>query len=45
MIDTSNQVMLGGDVETFEEDNLVGETESAVVIESLISKFALGSAK
>ena len=45
MIDTSNQVMLGGDVETFEEDNLVGETESAVDIESLISKFALGSAK
>lgn len=39
------QVSLGGDMENFEEHGLIVDTESAVDIESLISKFAFGSAK
>lgn len=39
------QISLGGDTEFFEEDELILDTESSVDIESLISKFAFGSAK
>ena len=39
------QISLGGDLEVFKADDLILETESAVDIESLISKFAFGSAK
>lgn len=39
------QISLGGDLEHFEEKGLIVDTESAVDIESLISKFAFGSAK
>jgi len=39
------QISLGGDEELFREGEIVTETESAVDIESLISKFAFGSAK
>ena len=36
---------LGGDEETLAENAVITETESAIDIESLISKFAFGSAK
>lgn len=39
------QISLGGDLEYFEENDLILDTESSVDIESLISKFAFGSAK
>ena len=39
------QLSLGGDEEILAEGGLVTETESAIDIESLISKFAFGSAK
>jgi phospholipid/cholesterol/gamma-HCH transport system substrate-binding protein len=39
------KISLGGDMENFEEHGLIVDTESAVDIESLISKFAFGSAK
>ena len=39
------KISLGGDTEHFEEHGLIVDTESAVDIESLISKFAFGSAK
>ncbi len=39
------QLSLGGDEETLAAGGLLTETESAVDIESLISKFAFGSAK
>lgn len=39
------QILLGGDQEYFKPDALIVETESAIDIESLISKFAFGSAK
>ncbi len=39
------QISLGGDTEFFEENELILDTESSVDIESLISKFAFGSAK
>lgn len=39
------QISLGGDDEVYKEGEVVTETESAVDIESLISKFAFGSAK
>lgn len=39
------QISLGGDLEKFEEHGLIVDTESAVDIESLISKFAFGSAR
>ena len=39
------QISLGGDLEYFSENDLILDTESAVDIESLISKFAFGSAK
>lgn len=39
------QISLGGDLEKFEENGLIVDTESAVDIESLISKFAFGSAR
>ncbi|SHO51034.1 outer membrane lipid asymmetry maintenance protein MlaD [Desulfopila aestuarii] len=39
------QISLGGDEELFNEGDMVTETESAIDIESLISKFAFGSAK
>jgi len=39
------QITLGGDLEYFKEDELILDTESAIDIESLISKFAFGSAK
>lgn len=39
------QITLGGDMEFFKADELIVETESAIDIESLISKFAFGSAK
>lgn len=39
------QISLGGDLEIFAEGDVLTETESAVDIESLISKFAFGSAK
>ena len=39
------QISLGGDEELFKEGEVVTETESAIDIESLISKFAFGSAK
>lgn len=39
------QISLGGDEELFKEGDTVTETESAIDIESLISKFAFGSAK
>ncbi len=39
------QISLGGDTEFFEENELILDTESAVDIESLISKFAFGSAE
>ncbi len=39
------QVSLGGDPDILKEQGMITETESAVDIESLISKFAFGSAK
>jgi phospholipid/cholesterol/gamma-HCH transport system substrate-binding protein len=39
------QVSLGGDEKKFSPGDILRETESAVDIESLISKFAFGSAK
>ncbi|WP_163339711.1 outer membrane lipid asymmetry maintenance protein MlaD [Desulfopila sp. IMCC35008] len=39
------QISLGGDEEMLAAGELITETESAVDIESLISKFAFGSAK
>lgn len=39
------QISLGGDGELFKEGEMITETESAIDIESLISKFAFGSAK
>ena len=39
------QISLGGDQQSFEENGIIFDTESAVDIESLISKFAFGSAK
>ncbi|MBB5348900.1 outer membrane lipid asymmetry maintenance protein MlaD [Desulfoprunum benzoelyticum] len=39
------QLSLGGDDEILSEGGLLTETESAIDIESLISKFAFGSAK
>lgn len=39
------QISLGGDEELLAAGELITETESAVDIESLISKFAFGSAK
>ncbi|HSO08507.1 MAG TPA: outer membrane lipid asymmetry maintenance protein MlaD [Desulfoprunum sp.] len=39
------QLSLGGDDEILAEGGLLTETESAIDIESLISKFAFGSAK
>jgi phospholipid/cholesterol/gamma-HCH transport system substrate-binding protein len=39
------QISLGGDTEYFSQGDLVLDTESAVDIESLISKFAFGSAQ
>jgi len=39
------QISLGGDGELFKEGGMITETESAIDIESLISKFAFGSAK
>ena len=39
------QLTLGGDEELLEEGGVIVDTESSVDIESLISKFAFGSAK
>lgn len=39
------QISLGGDEEIFAEGEVITETESAIDIESLISKFAFGSAE
>jgi len=39
------QLSMGGDEEIFKPDETIVETESSVDIESLISKFAFGSAK
>jgi phospholipid/cholesterol/gamma-HCH transport system substrate-binding protein len=39
------QLNLGGDTEMFKAGEMIVETESSVDIESLISKFAFGSAK
>lgn len=39
------QISLGGDEKMFKEGGMVTDTESSVDIESLISKFAFGSAK
>jgi phospholipid/cholesterol/gamma-HCH transport system substrate-binding protein len=39
------QISLGGDEEVFAEGGTISDTESSVDIESLISKFAFGSAK
>ncbi len=39
------QLTLGGDEEVFEAGEVIVDTESTVDIESLISKFAFGSAK
>jgi len=39
------QLSLGGDEENFKPDETIVETESSVDIESLISKFAFGSAE
>lgn len=39
------QISLGGDEELLEEGGTIVDTESSVDIESLISKFAFGSAK
>jgi phospholipid/cholesterol/gamma-HCH transport system substrate-binding protein len=39
------QLNLGGDEELFKAGDMIVETESSVDIESLISKFAFGSAK
>jgi len=39
------QLSLGGDEENFKPDDTIVETESSVDIESLISKFAFGSAE
>lgn len=39
------QITLGGSLESFKPGELIVETESSVDIESLISKFAFGSAK
>jgi phospholipid/cholesterol/gamma-HCH transport system substrate-binding protein len=36
------EITLGGDVDVFKEGGLITDTESAVDIESLISKFAFG---
>lgn len=39
------QITLGGALDYFEENEVIFDTESAVDIESLISKFAFGSAQ
>jgi phospholipid/cholesterol/gamma-HCH transport system substrate-binding protein len=39
------QLTLGGDEKVFPDGGLIRDTESAIDIESLISKFAFGSAK
>ncbi len=39
------QISLGGDAQFFEENGVMVDTESALDIESLISKFAFGSAE
>lgn len=39
------QLTLGGDEELIEDGGVISDTESSVDIESLISKFAFGSAK
>jgi phospholipid/cholesterol/gamma-HCH transport system substrate-binding protein len=39
------QLGIGGDEEFFKPGDLIEETESSVDIESLISKFAFGSAE
>ena len=39
------QLSLGGDEKVFANDGVIRDTESAVDIESIISKFAFGSAK
>lgn len=39
------QISPGGDLETFEDLGVIVDTESAIDIESLISKFAFGSAQ
>lgn len=39
------QINLGGDEELFQEGDVITDTESAVDIESLISKFAFGQVK
>lgn len=39
------QLSLGGDEELFQPGDIIRDTESSVDIESLISKFAFGSAK
>ena len=39
------QISLGGDEKNFKPGGMVSDTESSVDIESLISKFAFGSAK
>ncbi len=39
------QITLGGALDYFQENDLIVDTESAIDIESLISKFAFGSAQ
>jgi phospholipid/cholesterol/gamma-HCH transport system substrate-binding protein len=39
------QITLGGALDFFEENDVIFDTESAIDIESLISKFAFGSAQ
>ncbi len=39
------QITLGGDEEIFSDDGVITDTESAVDLESLISKFAFGQVK
>ena len=39
------KISLGGDPENFKEEGVIVDTESAIDIESLISKFAFGSAE
>lgn len=39
------QISLGGDLEVLGQGDMITDTESAIDIESLISKFAFGSAK
>ena len=39
------QVTLGGDEESFQEGDVLTDTESAIDLESLISKFAFGGVK